>query len=135
MGIFIGLDFDGTCVTHEYPKVGDDIGAVPVLKKLVDNGNYLILNTMRSSHELGDAIDWFRTNNIPLYGVGINPNQVSWTSSSKCYAQLYIDDSSLGAPLTIKKIKNDKGEEVNVGRPYIDWGVVENYLIEMELIK
>ena len=28
----IAIDFDGTVVTHEYPKVGRDIGAVPVLK-------------------------------------------------------------------------------------------------------
>jgi len=26
----ICIDFDGTCVTHEFPKVGKDIGAVPV---------------------------------------------------------------------------------------------------------
>jgi hypothetical protein len=30
--VIIAVDFDGTCVTHEYPKVGRDIGAVPVLK-------------------------------------------------------------------------------------------------------
>lgn len=30
----IVIDFDGTCVTHEFPLVGKDIGAVPVLKKL-----------------------------------------------------------------------------------------------------
>jgi hypothetical protein len=35
--IVIAVDFDGTCVTHEYPRVGQDIGAVPVLKKLVEN--------------------------------------------------------------------------------------------------
>ena len=34
----LAIDFDGTCVTHEYPKVGKDIGSVPVLKKLVENG-------------------------------------------------------------------------------------------------
>ena len=31
----ICIDFDGTCVTHEFPKVGKDIGAVSVLKKLL----------------------------------------------------------------------------------------------------
>ena len=31
----IALDFDGTVVTHEYPYIGEDIGAVPVLKELV----------------------------------------------------------------------------------------------------
>lgn len=28
----IGIDFDGTVVTHDFPKIGKDIGAVPVLK-------------------------------------------------------------------------------------------------------
>jgi hypothetical protein len=42
------IDFDGTCVAHEFPKVGKDIGAVPVLKALVENGHNLILFTMRS---------------------------------------------------------------------------------------
>jgi hypothetical protein len=31
----ICLDFDGSCVTHEYPIIGKDIGAIPVLKKLL----------------------------------------------------------------------------------------------------
>jgi hypothetical protein len=46
--MYIGVDFDGTCVTHEYPNVGKDIGAVPILKKLVEAGHKLILFTMRS---------------------------------------------------------------------------------------
>ena len=44
----IAIDFDGTCVTHDFPAVGKDIGAVPVLKMLVDSGHQLILYTMRS---------------------------------------------------------------------------------------
>ena len=46
--MIIAVDFDGTCVSHEYPKVGKDIGAVPVLKALVEIGHKIILNTMRS---------------------------------------------------------------------------------------
>ena len=30
----IAVDFDGTVVTHAYPEIGDDAGAVPVLKEL-----------------------------------------------------------------------------------------------------
>ena len=44
----IAVDFDGTVVTHEYPHVGRDAGAVPVLRELTDNGCRLILYTMRS---------------------------------------------------------------------------------------
>lgn len=32
--MIIAVDFDGTCVTHEFPKVGKDIGAAPILKNL-----------------------------------------------------------------------------------------------------
>jgi hypothetical protein len=32
------VDFEGTCVTHEYPKIGEDVpNAVNVLKKLNEN--------------------------------------------------------------------------------------------------
>jgi len=130
----IGVDFDGTCVTHEYPQVGQDIGAIPVLKKLVENEHQLILNTMRSGRELGDAIDWFKENGIELYGVGYNPTQARWTTSNKCYADLYIDDAGLGAPLSIMKAKNDDGDKIQYGRPFINWVVVEEYLTNMGLI-
>lgn len=30
----IAVDFDGTVVTHAYPHIGNDIGAVPVLREL-----------------------------------------------------------------------------------------------------
>lgn len=29
--MIIAVDFDGTCVTHEFPKVGKDIGAVTLI--------------------------------------------------------------------------------------------------------
>jgi len=31
--MIIAVDFDGTCVTHEYPFLGKDVGAVPTLKE------------------------------------------------------------------------------------------------------
>lgn len=31
----INIDFDGTVVTHDYPKIGKNIGSIPVLKRLV----------------------------------------------------------------------------------------------------
>ena len=49
----IVLDFDGTCVKHAYPAVGKDIGAEPVLKRLVANGCDLVLSTMRSRDSEG----------------------------------------------------------------------------------
>jgi hypothetical protein len=129
------IDFDGTCVTHDYPDVGHDIGSVPVLKRLVDEGHQLILWTMRSDagvesgrfkSGLTDAVNWFKENNIPLYGIQRNPTQDNWTSSPKAYAQLYIDDAALGAPIKF---------DLNISdRPFIDWVVVEKILENMNIL-
>lgn len=37
--MIIAVDFDGTCVTHEFPRVGEEIGAAEVLKELTDKGH------------------------------------------------------------------------------------------------
>ena len=55
----IAIDFDGTCVTHEYPEIGRDLGATTTLKTLVDNGHKLVLLTMRSGRTLENAKHWF----------------------------------------------------------------------------
>jgi len=117
----IAIDFDGTCVRHEYPDVGKDIGAVDVLKDLVKAGHDLILYTMRSSTGLQDALDWFMLMKIRLYGVQYDPDQTKWTSSNKCYAELYIDDAALGVPLTYP---------MDGKRPYVDWVKVRELLVE-----
>ena len=60
----IAVDFDGTCVTHEFPNIGKDIGAVPILKELIKKGHKLILYTMRSGDLLEEAVNWFAYNGI-----------------------------------------------------------------------
>ena len=115
------IDFDGTCVFHEYPKVGESVpNAVRVLRLLVANGHKLILWTMRSGKELQDAQDWFKKHNIPLWGVQDNPEQKSWTSSPKAYAQVYIDDAALGCPLLFNRELSKS--------PFGDWSLVETML-------
>lgn len=114
----IGIDFDGTCVTHEYPEIGESIGAEKVLRDLVKNGHQLVLCTMRGhkAYEgrdlLQEAVDWFEKNGIKLIGVNRTPLQDTWTDSPKPYAQMYIDDAALGCPI----IESDISD-----RPYVDW--------------
>jgi hypothetical protein len=138
----IAIDFDGTCVTHEFPNIGLDIGAAPVLKELVKNGHRLILFTMRSDRLqeslcdnpeiedvygtfLTDAIKWFQKNDIPLYGIQKNPQQ-GWTTSPKAYAHLYIDDAALGCPLRYDATLSK--------RPFVDWLAVWLWLIHHNYI-
>ena len=142
----ICIDFDGTCVTHEFPKVGKDIGAIQVLKRLVERGHQLILFTMRSDHDeqcnsasleypdikggkyLTDAVNWFKANNIPLYGINVNPDQISWTKSPKAYGQLYIDDAAIGCPLIYGN------STIISDRPFVDWEEIEEMLERMKII-
>lgn len=124
--LVIAVDFDGTCVTHSYPYVGKDIGAVPVLKELVDHGHQLILWTMRSGKQLEDAVKWFSDNEIPLFGVQRNPTQDSWTDSPKAYAQIYIDDAALGCPLSWNPEISD--------RPFVKWETVRKYFEDNKLM-
>ena len=124
--IDINVDFDGTCVTHEYPFIGKDIGAVPVLKKMVASGCNLILFTMRSGKTLDDAVRWFKNNSIKLYGIQTNPKQKSWTTSPKSLADLMIDDSALGCPF--------KFDATISKRPFVDWVAVEKLLTEKGII-
>lgn len=135
----INIDFDGTCVTHNFPDIGKDIGAQYVLKELVTNNIGLILFTMRCDNNdyqhpdgsikndgLTKAIKWFEQNNISLYGIQTNPTQHSWTSSPKSYAPYMIDDSALGCPLlNIPKISP---------RPFVDWCEVTWILYRLKLL-
>ena len=124
--MYIAIDFDGTCVTHDYPRIGKEIGATEVLKRLVEAGHKLILNTMRSDKELQDAINWFKKNGIELYGVNENPTQKRWTNSPKVYAHMYIDDAAFGCPLINAPELSD--------RQFVDWDSVGRKLIQMGII-
>ena len=155
--VTFNIDFDGTCIKHAFPKIGEDIGAVPVLKKLVAAGHKLILFTMRSNDiietedgiktntYLSDAIDWFKQNDIELYGVQKNPTQHMWTSSPKSHAEIMIDDSALGCPLKydyievpttteIERMVFGETKKVVNGRPYVDWVKIEEILVWRGLI-
>lgn len=121
----IAVDFDGTCVKHRYPMVGEDVdGAVSVLKELVRKGHKIILYTMRSGDTLDDAISWFIDNDIELWGINRNPEQHGWSSSPKVFANLYIDDAALGIPLI----------EPEDDRDYVDWNRVRDILITKNVI-
>ena len=137
------VDFDGTCVLQDFPNINEfDIGSIPVLKDLIDAGHNLILFTMRSNRVLAcpthddtiqdvtglfldDAVNWFKENGIPLYGIQTHPMQHNWTTSPKAYGQLMIDDTALGCPLIFDK---------RFDRPYVDWVKVREELTNMNIL-
>ncbi|MBE6209914.1 MAG: hypothetical protein E7128_06755 [Rikenellaceae bacterium] len=120
--MIIAVDFDGTCVSHDYPYIGKEIGAAPVLRELVAAGHDLILFTMRDGKLLKEAEAWFKENKIRLMDSNRNKEQVRWTSSPKVHADLYIDDSALGIPLKY---------EDGLPRAYVDWTKTRALLVEV----
>ena len=141
--MIICVDFDGTCVTHDFPHVGAEIGAAPVLKELTDKGHKLILFTMRSGDTLREAYNWFNKHDIPVYGIQTNPTQILWTQSPKAYGQMYIDDAALGCPLTKRTLKVEGQEDLMFGkmtgkyapkRPYVNWNRVRKILEAKDIL-
>ena len=114
------VDFDGTVVEHDYPRIGkENKDAVRVMRKFIDLYNVgFILNSTRSGDLTKAAVDWFNERGIKLYGVGLNPSQQSWTSTTKGYGLFSIDDINVGCPLIYEKGK----------RPRVDWNEVERIL-------
>ena len=129
--LIIAIDFDGTCTTNDYPAIGKDIGAVPILKKLTTSGHRLMLWTMRGNKQenstLGDAVNWFKENGIELWGVNENPVQKAsgWTNSNKQFANIFIDDAALGCPLIYDTSIHNK--------TFVNWEEVDRMLKEMGL--
>ena len=128
-------------MTHEYPNIGAEIGAVPVLRELVAAGHRLMLWTMRGNkpfpdgrNTLQEAADWFAKHDIPLWGVNENPEQKEsgWSNSNKQYAQVYIDDAAIGCPLIYLYTEIPSGAVRN--RPYVDWYGVRELLVKQGIL-
>ncbi len=114
--MYICVDFDGTIVDHVFPEIGQPVPhAIRWMKDWYLAGAKLILWTMRSGEYLEAAELYLQQNDITLHGVNENPDQHSWTSSPKAYANLYIDDAAYGCP-TI--------QPEGFGRLCVDWSIV-----------
>lgn len=123
----IAVDFDGTIVEHEFPAIGrDNPGAVEVLRELMAKGYRLILNTIRTDQHLDEAIRYCNSKKIDFWAVNNNPEQESWNSSRKIYANFYIDDAALGVPLA-----KSTGTST---RPRVDWTRVRQILVDWEIL-
>lgn len=96
----IAVDFDGTIVEHEYPKIGKPIPfAIDVLKKLqYEEHHMLILWTVREGTLLDKAVEYCKNKGLEFYAVNKNfPEETLEPGiSRKIVADIYIDDRNLG---------------------------------------
>jgi len=97
----IAVDFDGTIVTHEYPRIGKEIPfATDTLKMLIKDKHRLILWTVREGKLLQEAIDWCKERGVIFWAVNKDyPEEVPENNedySRKLKADYFIDDRNIG---------------------------------------
>lgn len=98
--MIIAVDFDGTIVTHDYPKIGKEIPfAIDTLKRLQQNPEYqLIMWSVRKGKELEEAVEYCRKRGLEFYAVNKNYPEESdeYPESRKLKVDLFLDDRNLG---------------------------------------
>ena len=118
--MIIAVDFDGTIVEHEYPKIGKEkIFATEALRQLINDGHRLILWTVREGELLDEAVEWCRQRGVEFYAVNkdfpeenISKNE---QFSRKIKADVWIDDLNIG------------------GLP--DWGTIYRIITEKKTLR
>lgn len=97
----IAVDFDGTIVTHEYPKIGKELPfATATLKELIKDQHQLILWTVREGALLDEAVNWCKERGVEFYAINRDyPEEEKDKNnvfSRKLKVDLWIDDRNIG---------------------------------------
>lgn len=121
--MIIAVDFDGTIARSNFPVI---LGEMPYagesLRKLHEQGHYIILWTCRTGDHLLSAINWMLEHKIPFDRVNDhNPENMAryGDGGNKIYAHCYIDDKNLygfpGWPAAMKEIERLEKEYHSIG--------------------
>jgi hydroxymethylpyrimidine pyrophosphatase-like HAD family hydrolase len=97
--LIIAIDFDGTIVEDNYPKIGKPmVFAFETIKKLEDDGHRLILWTYRSGRKLKEAVDFCKENGVEFYAVNesYDGEVMDNNISRKINADIFVDDRNIG---------------------------------------
>lgn len=119
--MLIAVDFDGTIVEHDYPRIGEEKPfATEVLRRLLHHRNMLMLWTVREGDLLQEAIDWCAERGVKFAAINgewteafaaLCPEQAT---SRKPDADLFIDDKSISGLPTWTEIH----EILSTGKSY-----------------
>lgn len=120
-GIPIAVDFDSTlALTDGYPNiVGVNGNCFEILHKWQNIGCKIILNTMRHTKDLEQAVVWCSNCGFFFDSINCNPENDTRdpTPCNKVYAMFYIDDRALGVPL-----KHDTSDVI---KDHVDWDEID----------
>jgi hydroxymethylpyrimidine pyrophosphatase-like HAD family hydrolase len=95
----IAVDFDGTLVTDEYPKIGEArLGVINRLRYEAANGSYIIIWTCRTADKITEMREWLAEHDIPYNLINSNAPWIieQWgMDNRKIYADEYWDDKAV----------------------------------------
>lgn len=95
----IAIDFDGTIVEHDYPRIGKEmLFAFATIKELHKKGHKLILNTYRTGSLLEEAVEYCRKNGVEFFAVNKNypEEEINEKTPRKLDVDVFIDDRNIG---------------------------------------
>jgi hypothetical protein len=97
----IAVDFDGTIVEHEYPRIGREIPfATDTLKMLIKDHHRLILWSVREGALLDEAVNWCKERGVEFYAINRDyPEEEKEKNnhfSRKLKVDMWIDDRNIG---------------------------------------
>lgn len=133
------LDFDGTVVEHEYPRIGRcNFGCAEVIRKLQDAGHQIVLNTYRAdcaNGSLENALNYLNNHlwttvsrekmddeqfhPLPITEhtrIKINPQPWEW-DLMQFTGEIHIDDLATGIPL--------KPQVMRCPGDMVDWAKID----------
>lgn len=99
--MIIAIDFDGTIVEDEYPKIGKEKPfATQTLRMLIEDGHRLVLWTVRHDSDLDAAVQWCHERGVDFYSVNKDYPEETFDGndyfSRKIKADIFIDDRNIG---------------------------------------
>ena len=135
----IYLDFDGTVVEHNYPKIGKlNPNSLEVIKKLQDAGYNIILNTMRvefDDNSMQEALDFINSNEQ------FTGNKITQQTKQKIYPHqwnldkiendIFIDDIAVNIPITKASVDGFMVDWFEIERQFVEKGILnKNDVVE-----
>lgn len=115
----IAIDFDGTIVEHDYPRIGKEmLFAFATIKELHKKGHRLILFTYRTGDLLNEAVEYCKNNGVEFYAVNKNFPEEEYSENipRKLNVDIFIDDRNVGGFLgwsAVWQILHPEGGDFN----------------------
>jgi len=93
----IAIDFDGTIVEHDYPRIGPlRPNAAEVIRWIYSWADVIIWTCRYEVEGVRDMIEFLKDNHIPYTSINKNTQELGFHPTPKIYFDICIDDRNLG---------------------------------------